>query len=90
MTERIRKAEIARGTVHYGPVNKNEAYNQKFRPSIWVVKDIKEGERFTKKNIKTLRPNDGLAPKFYEAVLGERATIDIERGTPLSWKLIKK
>lgn len=89
MVSSIRKAETARGTAHYGPVNKNEAYNQKFRPSIWVVKDIKKGEKFTPENIATLRPNDGLAPKFYEEVLGKTSKVDIELGTPITWDLIK-
>lgn len=61
-----------------------EAANKRFKRSIYVVKDIKLGEKFTKENIRVIRPGDGLAPKFYEGLIGKVSKTDIKRGTPLS------
>ena len=51
---------------------------------------MKQGEPFTAEKIRIIRPGFGLAPKHYDSVIGQAATQDIERGTPLSWELIAK
>ena len=68
---------------------KVEESNIKFRRSIYVVEDIKIGETFTKKNIRRIRPGYGLAPKYFEEVIGKRAKNNIEKGTALDWPLIE-
>lgn len=84
-------AKQVTGKVKYGPANKAEAYNGiRFSQSVFVVKDIKKGDTLTPYNIRCIRPGDGLAPKYFEDVIGKVAKADIERGTPLSWKLIVK
>ena len=65
-----------------------EEENIKFRRSIYVVKDIKAGELLTNENTRRIRPGFGLHPKYIDDVLGKKAKIDIEFGTPLSWELI--
>lgn len=57
--------------------------------SLFVVKDIKAGEKLTPENVRSIRPNNGLHTMYYEEVIGETAACDIQRGTPLAWKLIK-
>lgn len=89
MVEGIRWQESAIGQVKYGPQTAAEKYNRRFRRSLFAVKDIKKGERFTAENIRSIRPAYGLETKFYDAVMGKRASKDIERGTPLSWNLIE-
>lgn len=86
MVEDIRMAEKAIGTVKYG-VSEQEKENVKFRRSLFVVKDIKKGEKLTEENIRSIRPGYGMAPKHYDEVLGKYASKDIERGTPLSYEL---
>ncbi len=76
------------GVVNYGPASPQEAENRIFRPSIWVKKDIKKGETLTLENIRVARPAHGLAPKFFDDVLGTVATRDIEAATPFSWDLV--
>jgi pseudaminic acid synthase len=87
MVEAIRTAEKALGEVDY-EVSQQEAKSRVFRRSLFVVKDMKEGEVFTEENVRSIRPGYGLAPKHLKEVLGRRAARDIQRGTPLSWGLI--
>jgi N-acetylneuraminate synthase len=87
MVEAIRTTEKALGEVRY-EVSEQEAKSRVFRRSLFVVKDMKEGEVFTKENVRSIRPGYGLAPKHLKEVLGRRATRDIQRGAPLSWELI--
>ena len=65
-----------------------EEANVKFRRSIYAIKDIKKGEQFTKDNVQRIRPGFGLAPKYYEQILGRTAKFDIRRGAPLSFNLV--
>ena len=83
----IRTAEKALGSVHYG-VSPDEEKNLRFRRSLFVVADVKAGEFFTVANIGSIRPWDGLHPRYLEEILGRAAAKDIERGTPLTWDLI--
>jgi len=67
----------------------SERENKQFRRSLWVVKNIKKGEVFTRENIGSFRPAVGLEPKYLDDILGKKAVLDIEFGTPLSWELVK-
>ena len=69
--------------------NPSESKSKFLRRSIFVVKNIKKGEKFTKKNIRRIRPNYGLQPKFYYKVLGKRSNNDLYFGTPLKKGHIK-
>lgn len=89
MVKSIRRVETAIGKVHYGPANKIEEYNKRFRPSIFASRNISKGEILNENNIKTVRPDNGLPPKFWYKVLGKKAAVDIEFATPLSRDLIK-
>ncbi|WP_028834551.1 MULTISPECIES: pseudaminic acid synthase [unclassified Pseudoalteromonas] len=61
-----------------------EKGNVKFRRSLYVIKDIKAGEEFTTENIRSIRPGFGLAPKYYESIIGCTAKVNIKRGTALN------
>lgn len=86
LVQSVREVEKAIGKVQYGP-GKGELKNIVFRRSLFVIEDIKVGERFTQKNVRSIRPGYGLAPKFLFKVLKKRAKKNIKRGTPLSWDL---
>jgi len=68
--------------------SKGEDTESKVRKSLFVVQDIKKGERFTKENVRSIRPGSGMEPKFYRSVLGKRATRDITHATPLQQDLV--
>ncbi len=90
MVDQIRQDEKMLGQVHFGPNNASEEDNRRYRRSVFVAKNIKKGDKFTRENIRVIRPADGLPPRDFEQVLGKTAATDIELGTPLSWDLIQK
>lgn len=87
MVEAIRAVEKALGKVHYG-LSEQEAKSQVFRRSLFVVKDVKAGERFTAENVRSVRPGYGLHPRYLREIIGRRAAREIKRGTPLDWDLV--
>ncbi len=87
MVKQIREVEKALGKVTYEPSEKVKN-SRIFKRSLFVVADIKKGEIFTDKNIKSIRPGDGLPPKYLNEIFGKRANCDIKRGTPLKWDFI--
>ncbi len=84
----VRTAERAMGSARY-EVGRKEAASRVFRRSLFVVKDVKAGEAFTDDNVRSIRPGHGLPPGELEQILGKTAERAIERGTPLSWDLIR-
>jgi len=81
------RAWQAVGKVHDGPTTKEMA-SLVFRRSLYIIADIKAGEKFTMSNLRAIRPGHGLAPKYIDEVIGKTAKRDISRGTPLSRDLI--
>jgi N-acetylneuraminate synthase len=88
MVDAVRVAEKALRRAQIGPVAKEEA-SRVFRRSLFVVEDMKTGETFTKRNVRSIRPSDGLHTRHLGEVLGKRCARDVERGTPLAWDLVK-
>jgi len=69
--------------------NKSENKSKIFRRSIFTTKDIKKGEKFTKDNIRVVRPGYGLAPKYYDKILNKKSLINIQKGEPLKSIVLK-
>ncbi len=88
MVDAIRVTEQALGRVNY-EVSPKEMKSRVFRRSLFAVADIAAGEAFTSDNVRVIRPAHGLHPKHLDQVLGGRARVAVERGTPLSWDLIE-
>jgi N-acetylneuraminate synthase len=89
MVDAVRVTEKALGEIHFG-VSSKEASSRVFRRSLFVVQDVKRGETFTSKNVRSIRPGLGLHTRHLPEVLGQHAACDIERGTPLSWDLVNR
>ena len=87
MVTAVRQAEQALGEVFFG-FSEREAASRVFRRSLFVSADIAKGDLFTKHNVRSIRPADGLHTRHLKQVLGRRASCDIKRGTPLSWDLV--
>ncbi|GAB5552440.1 MAG: pseudaminic acid synthase [Saprospiraceae bacterium] len=86
LVEETERAYLALGQVQLD-TQKSEEKSRQFKRSIYVTKDIKKGEPFTKENIKVIRPGDGLEPKYYESILSKPALKDLNKGTPLQRNL---
>lgn len=84
MVKDIRMVEKAIGVVKYG-VSEQEKSSLLFRKSIFITKPITKGEILNETNTRVIRPGYGLEPKYYNSVIGKKATKNIEQGTPLSW-----
>ena len=82
------RAWQALGRVQYGTASEQEAKSLVFRRSLYVVKDIKAGDRLTAENVRAIRPGFGLAPKWLETVLGRKVVRDTARGTPVTWDVL--
>ena len=82
MIKDVHNAITIKGNVKYGP-NPGELKNLRFRRSLFAVKDIKKGERFTLENVRSIRPSDGIKPKFLGMLLTKVAKRDIPYGTPI-------
>jgi pseudaminic acid synthase len=70
--------------------NKSENNSLQFRRSIYAISDIKKGEKFTKKNIRVIRPGFGLQPFYFEKLINKKSPFNINRETPLKESLLKK
>jgi len=82
MVEAVRTAEKALGSVTY-ELTEAEKASRVFRRSLFAVRDIQEGEQFTKDNVRSIRPSHGLPPVFLTTLLSRKASRNISRGTPL-------
>lgn len=84
LVDETERAFLALGKIFYGLLPDEEKGNIGKR-SIYVSKTIKAGEIISKENIKIIRPGFGLHPRFYEDVIGRKALINLDSGTPLNW-----
>jgi pseudaminic acid synthase len=70
--------------------NKSENQSLQFRRSIYAVSDIKKGEKFTKKNIRVIRPGFGIQPYYFEKLINKKSPFNIKGETSLKEILLKK
>ena len=68
----------------------SEKKNKIYRRSIYTIKEINQNEKFSSKNIKRIRPSNGLSPDKYEFVIGKKSKKYIPAGQPLRITDIKK
>jgi pseudaminic acid synthase len=88
MVKAVREAEKASGVVDYNLTEK-QAKGRDFSRSLYIAEDIEAGEIFTEKNLRSVRPGFGLHPKYYNQLLGKKATTYLEKGTPMQLDFAK-
>ena len=81
------KVYLAIGKEKFGPT-RSENSMLFFRRSLYIVEDITKGDKFTNKNIRSIRPAKGAHPKFLKKFLGKKAKKSLKRGTPASLDMI--
>jgi pseudaminic acid synthase len=84
MVGAVRVAEKTLGRVDYSLTEKKKK-SRYFARSLFVVEDMVAGEEFTNRNVRSIRPGLGLAPRFLPEIIGRTARRKIEKGSPLSW-----
>jgi N-acetylneuraminate synthase len=75
------------GKVSYGPTDA-EKKSLQYRRSLYITKDMAQGEILTSESVRAIRPGLGLAPKYYDTIVGKRINQAVKRGTALTWDLI--
>jgi len=79
MVQSVREAEKSIGKISYELTEKQVA-GKAFSKSLYIAEDIKEGELFTEKNIKSVRPGFGMHPKYYSKIIGKEAKKNFKKG----------
>ena len=100
LVEQVKSANLALGNAPYkdnapknvstAPKSNTQKSGREFARSIWVAKDIKKGEVFSRENIKVLRHSGEMHPREYKYILGKKAAKDLAFGTPLQHENIQK
>lgn len=88
MVEDIRNIEKAVGNVKYDLTDRQKESKKRSR-SLYIVEDIKMGEKLNEQNMKSIRPGYGIHTKYYEMLLGKRVKKDLKKGTALDWSYIE-
>ena len=89
LVEGAKTAWQSLGSVDYGRKS-SELGNVQFRRSLYFIEDIEKGELVTKDNVKSIRPGYGIAPKFFEEILGKKLLKTVKSGTAVSWDCLEK
>lgn len=87
LADGIRILEKALGKVNYELSEKTKK-NKEFSRSLFVAENIAAGEIFTEKNMRSVRPGNGLHTRNYKNILGKKATRDLLKGTPMKWDFV--
>ena len=82
------RAWLSLGEISYGP-SEEEKGSTALRRSLYISENMKKGDSLNENNLRIIRPGLGLAPKYFNTVLGRIVKKNLKKGTPLSWELIK-
>jgi pseudaminic acid synthase len=87
MVDAVRDTEKLPGSITYD-LSPKSLKSREFSRSLFVAEDAKAGEIITLKNVRSVRPGFGMAPKHLSDILGKTFVSDTKKGTPMSWELI--
>ena len=85
LVNETKNAWLSLGKISYS-LSKDEKRHKMFKRSIFVSKNIKKNEKFTKDNLKIVRPSNGLDPMYFKSVIGKKSKKNLKFGTPLEKK----
>jgi pseudaminic acid synthase len=87
MVSSIREAESAIGFVNYELTSK-QLKGKEFSRSLYAVQDINIGEKFSNKNIQSIRPGFGLHPKYLPFLINKTSPIALKKGDRLTDEIL--
>ena len=83
LVQGVRTAWEALGSVNHS-LKPSELENVQFRRSLYFVQPLKAGDTITHASVRSVRPGFGLAPKYFEKIVGTKVSIDVDWGTPVT------
>lgn len=89
MINGVRDVELIMGKVSY-ELSEKVIDSRKYGRSLFISSDVRKGDVVSEKNIKSVRPSNGLHPKHYKSVLGKVFSKDYKTGTPLTFEKLEK
>ena len=87
MVKAIRIAEKMMGKIDYEMSEKKKKSRQ-FSRSLFIVKDVKSGDKISNENVRSIRPGFGMHPRHLSEIIGKKFKQDFEKGTPMNFDLI--
>jgi len=88
MVNRVRSVEKIMGDVSYALTEKKQN-SRKFSRSLFIVKDVEAGDKVSTDNVRSIRPGDGLKPKYFPEIMGKTFIKSFIKGTPVSKEMFK-
>lgn len=88
MVTSIRNVEKALGAVNY-PTDPSKIKGRQFSRSLYIAEDMMAGDVLTEKNLRSVRPGYGLAPKYLDECLGKKVNRNLEKGDRMSLEFVK-
>jgi len=82
LVEEAKRAYLSLGKINYDILPAEEG-SRIFKRSIYAAQDIKAGDKFTKDNIKVIRPSFGMEPKYFESLLNKASSKGYKKGEPI-------
>ena len=82
MVLHVRNAEKTLGVVNYELTEKQKK-GRKFSRSLYVITDVKKGDKVSPDNVKSIRPGFGMHPKNLPKIIGKVFTKNLLLGTAL-------
>lgn len=87
LVREARNAWAARGHVFYGPSDGMEESEKRNRRSLYFVREKRAGTVVEPKDVRSVRPGQGLPVKYYDLIIGRTLKEDVVPGTPTAWQL---
>jgi len=87
MVKSVRIAESMMGKIDYQMTEKKKKSRQ-FSRSLFIVKDVKAGEKITRENVRSIRPGFGIHPKYLSEIIGNKFNGNFQEGTPMSFEFL--
>jgi N-acetylneuraminate synthase len=80
-------AKVALGSGEW-KIQASEAESRRLRRSLYVVKDVRVGEKVTHNNVRAIRPGYGLNAALLGEIIGKSFNQELKIGTPMSLNFI--
>ena len=87
MVSAVRSAELSLGEINY-QLTKSQNYGKRFSRSLYIIKNVKKGEKITTDNVRSIRPGYGLHPKYQDNIIGKVFKDNYQKGTRMSFDKI--